>query len=1080
MPKDTADARDGSAGSSMSQGEKISVFLRIRPMNKLELSRRSKHSITVHPSNDNRKKEITVDSHLDGAHEFSFDEVFEESDGDQLVYDRVVSPLASKLMDGYNCALVAFGQSKSGKSTMLLGKNASLGANESSTTSQSKDESYGSRDVSNIAAVEHDGIIAKVSHDLFQKMKESSEELEFTVKISYIEIYLEQIRDLLNPNKRFLKIKGTEDLFDQYKLVQGAMPKIEGLSEVCCVSANDIIALVKRGHAYRIVGEERKQTDLSRSHSILSVKIEQKNLITEKTITSTFLIANTAGSEVDGTKQGKRSLLNTPHSFQLEKTLANRSHSALDSVVKSLESDEIPPKRSAAFMESKLTNVLTETLGGNSYCNFLLAASPASTNVKATLNSLRFGKRLLRITNHPLINVQASPRECIIELEKSKKIQSELLHLVKEVSEEVLKVQGKTSAMTLEPDIWDALNEICSNNKYFEQEASVDIDFSHKSVSVAEELKMEREKNAKLKERLADIQDAKDMAQNAVDMLQGECLFLRRESDEVLQAKKKNTIDLIESQNEIQTINQRKLQVEHNLRTSRFRENEAVLFLRHFRRFYRRLLENINAQGSGDLKNIASHMVGAPDLGDLTDIDKLLMESGFLEDFEVGQETDTSEYHPSSSALLRSSSVANKTRGVLLPTEPRGSSGVVRQLENARNAVNRSLAGRSTGSSENVSTINTISALTVSSDFPGASNPFDTPDLSYTSQVISTHSSTNVEALLQTTCQSVGKFASAYDSVPRTPAAQLAENRVEELEKEVLTMAQRCMELQTTLNNTEEQLEVLASKKKSFKKLQSGRELIDVRADLAAKGADLEAVIWKMNELHLVNRSYNDRLSNRDQYITYLEDSLRSFQDKNLRLLTVHIENEKKLRDEAERLNAVIDSLTTQLWQEGAVEVPLESRIIVPFQGLAPMPDRHNNSSISGSDTQRKEEGRDTQDSRRSHAEYKRSAPLTSVDVSPEVDLATLLKGGKDNDYIPRRFTEKRGRTIKAATMHSASPVVAKNSASSRSFGKISRSFSGGSRGSDSIDLATVREQINQLDVLTKSWRQRTSALETE
>jgi hypothetical protein len=593
---------------------------------------------------------------------------------------------------------------------------------------------------------------------------------------------------------------------------------------------------------------------------------------------------------------------------------------------------------------------------------------------------------------------------------------------------------------------------------------------------------MEREKNAKLNERLADILDSKGMAQNAVDMLQGECLFLRRESDEVLQAKKKNTIDLIESQNEIQTINERKLEIEHNLRTSRFRESESVLFLRHFRRFYRRLLENVYAQGSGDLNNIVSHMVGAPDLGGLTDIDKLLMESGFLEDFEVGQETENREYHPSSAALLRSSS-ANKAMGILSPIEPSGSSHVVRQLENARNAVHRSLAGRSTGSSENAPTSKTfssLSSLTASSDFPVDLNPSDTPDLSYASPVISTHSSTEVKELNQTTDQSVRKLASAYSSVPLSLAAQLTENRVEGLEKEVLAMTHRCMELQTTLNNTEEQLEILASKKKNFKKLQSGKEFIDVRADLAAKAADLEAVIWKMNELHLVNRSYNDRLSNRDQYIMYLEDSLRSFQDKNLRLLTVHIENEKKLRDEAERLNAVIDSLTTQLWQEGAVEVPLESRIIVPFQGLATMSDRHDTSSISGSDTERHKERRDTLDSRRSYEEGQLSVPFTSVEVSPEVDLATLLKGGKTNDYAPRRFTEKRGLTIKSATMYRTSPVVAKTLASSGSFGKISRSFSGASSGGDSLDLATFREQIHQLDILTKSWNERPSVSVTE
>jgi len=91
-----------------------------------------------------------------------------------------------------------------------------------------------------------------------------------------------------------------------------------------------------------------------------------------------------------------------------------------------------------------------------------------------------------------------------------------------------------------------------------------------------------------------------------------------------------------------------------------------------------------------------------------------------------------------------------------------------------------------------------------------------------------------------------------------------------------------------------------------------------------------------------------------------------------------------------------------------------------------------------------------------------------------------LLKGGKTNDYVPRRFTEKRGLTIKAATMYNTSPVLAKTLASSRSFGKISRSFSGGSRGNDSLDLATVREQIHQLDLLTKSWKQRPTLSVTE
>ena len=1057
---DTAEARDGSAGSSTLEGEKVNVFLRLRPMNKLELSRRSKNCIIVHPYNFHKKK-ITVDSHLDGEHKFSFDEVFEEIDSDQLVYDRVVSPLASKLMEGYNVALVAFGQAKSGKNNMILGKSISLEVNENSTSSHSNEENNGESNQNKDSDPPHDGIIEKLSHDLFQRMKNSSEDLEFTVKVSYIEIYLENIRDLLNPKKRFLKIKEADDFINQYNLGQGPLPKIEGLSEICCISANDAIALVKRGHAYRVVGEERKQTDLARSHSILSIKIEQKNLITERTITSTFVIANTTGSDMDRIKEGKLSLKNSPHSFQLGKAFVKESHSALDSVVKSLESDSISPKRSEVFKESTLTNILSDALGGNSHCSILLAASPASTSIKETLNSIRVGERLRRINNHPIINVQPSPRECIIELEKSKNIQSELLHLVREVSEEIQRVQGKTSDMPLEPDIWNALNRICSKNKYFEQDSLENANVSRASMTMSEELKLEKERTKILKDKLGDTMDAKDMAQNAIDMLQGECLFLRRESDEVLQAKKRNTIDLIESQNEIQTLNHRRLQAEHNLRTSRFRESEAVLFLRHFRRFYRRLLENVHAQGSGDLANMCSHIIGAPDLGGLIDIDKLLMESGFLEDFEVGQETNKHEYRPSSAALLRSSIAARKSKYV---SPPCGSIGASSLVQHPQNLETKSLEGHSTG------LINTVSELVTPSDIPMDMNISDTVDANYTSPDISKHYSGNIEALLLTTNRKAGKSPWESPSTQVSPAAQLSEKRVNELEKEVLTMTQRCMELQTKLNNTEDRLEAFTSNNKNVKKHQSAKEAIGLNAEMTKRGADLEAVIWKMNELHLVNRSYNDRLLNRDEHVTYLKDSLRLLQDSNARLVTVHIENENKLRHEAERLNQVIESLTTQLWQEGAVKIPLESRIIVPFQGSFSSNDRIHKHLINEKYKQRNIEGRDTQDSGRNDKDTQHPIPFTSVELSPNVDLNTLLKGGKTNDFVPRRFTEKRGRTIKSATISS---FVSKAS-SSKSVGSRPRSFSGSSRGSDSIDLATVREQINQLDLLTKSWQDRT------
>ena len=113
----TNDARDGTAGDStmMSGGEKINVFLRLRPMNKVELSSRSKRCIEVHEQENGLKQEITVHSQLDGEHDFSFNQIFDEKDSERSVYNNVVAPIAEKCIQGENCTLVCFGQSQSGR-----------------------------------------------------------------------------------------------------------------------------------------------------------------------------------------------------------------------------------------------------------------------------------------------------------------------------------------------------------------------------------------------------------------------------------------------------------------------------------------------------------------------------------------------------------------------------------------------------------------------------------------------------------------------------------------------------------------------------------------------------------------------------------------------------------------------------------------------------------------------------------------------------------------------------------------------------------------------------------------------------
>lgn len=961
--------------------------------------------------------------------------MFDENDEMKSLCDKVASPLAAQLLQGYNGALVLYGQTGSGKTSTLIGKK---------TLEQRSAYDEVDQNISHNS----DGMIVEISKEIFQLMKDSSKEIEFTVKISYLEIYLEQIRDLLLPSNRFLKIK-EDDVTEQNRFDEGTGPKIEGLSEVCCVAASDVISLVEKGHAYRVISEQRKGTDLSRSHSVLSIKIEQKNLASKRTIKSTLQIVDMAGIEVDESKENKRNLLTAPHSRQLERSLSSRSHSVLDSVVKSLEGDDSSVlDRSVALGGSNLTSVLRDALGGNSLCTFLLTASPASINIHYTLSTLRYGQRLERITNYPVLNMQASSTECNIELEKSKKIQAELSHFIRQIDDELHNMK-RYIKYDSEHDLWNKLNEICSKNKYMVE--NVDDDQDHPALPLEEKLKLEQGRVASLHQTIRELSYARDMAQKACDTLQGECLFLRKESDDILHAKKKNTIELIDVQNEIQTMSQRKIELEHNLRTSRFRESEAVAFLRHFRRFYRRLLEKLHAQGSGDLNAVVSHMVGAPDLSEMTDLDILLMESGLLEDSEIGGDADVQDYIPSTNALLRSSSQANSLRSAVSKSQsspdrnsssgnPRSQSPsrVVRHLESIRSAVNRSLSG-SAGESGGSQTISTLSM----SGFPGDLSPGESPELSYS---------------LNDNSKSTDNSPPLSLSIPRSPSMRLSDDKVVELESEVLAMTKRCIDLQTSLNSAEETIETLSARRKNATMLKKTKEQMAMKSDLEKKSADLEAIVWKMNELHLVNRSYSDKLSSRDQHIAFLEESLRKAEDKNLQLVTVHIENEKKMRDEVDRLNSVIDSMTTKLWQDGELEIPLERRILVPFQGSRSvksiMSEGRDESEVGHDENKQNSLEHNDSDIGLHSSKIKLAAPFARIGNDPNIDVAALCVGGKSQDYVPRRFATKRGRHIKSATLLDEIPRPSLERGNSRS----------------TASFATVRRQMSQLDQLTKTW----------
>uniref|UniRef100_A0A7S2ETD3 Uncharacterized protein n=1 Tax=Trieres chinensis TaxID=1514140 RepID=A0A7S2ETD3_TRICV len=455
--------------------------------------------------------------------------------------------------------------------------------------------------------------------------------------------------------------------------------------------------------------------------------------------------------------------------------------------------------------------------------------------------------------------------------------------------------------------------------------------------------------------------------------------------------------DLIDAKNEIQVLSQRKLEVEHNLRTSQFRENEATVFLRQFRRFYRRLLRNKAAQGTGDTAEITAKVPGVPDLNDLIDVDTLLLEAGLIEEEELHDDATVGTYRPSSQALLRSTAAAKKAANEASALEramgvsdgdvsdttdgsgsttitgssmggPRrpmgtlnvagteqnldaiseiGDGGVSEHMQEHRYGEAAAAAAAARRSADDLSSIGErLPTLhSVSEGLPGESGA-DAGAGAGSSALggISEDGTSLTDAVSPQSILSRGTSRSGLSAanvahrqkILRTPSGRLTTMREKDLERDLLQMTERCIELQIALNEEKANVDVLTNRSGSLSKKRLAQEAISLRQALDRKTHDLQAIIWKMNELHLINKTYNEKMANREQHVTYLEENLIDLQSTNRRLIAERQEAEKKLRTEVDKLKVLVDGMSVPLWQFGQcsmTERTLANRMLLPVRG---------------------------------------------------------------------------------------------------------------------------------------------------
>lgn len=336
----------------------VRVFARFRPLNARERALPEDENKVTYKLKDDRTIEIDKpSSSTTSRSEFTFDGIFPESTTQSDLYVKTAKPLVGEVLKGFNCTMMAYGQTGSGKSYSMTGR---LG-----------DE-------------EQEGIIPRMIRDLFDAIESRREQSIITIQCSYVEIYLERVRDLLNPRLDNLKLRE-----------KGSTVYIEGATSYTVRSLNDMLKVMHQGDSNRITAATDMNERSSRSHSVFVVTVTQTEIVKGTRRSSKLFLVDLAGSE-----QVDRSGATGLKLEQAKKI--NKSLSALSLVIQSL----VEKKKGAhiPYRDSKLTRLLTESLGGNSKTILLLAMSPSRDSLVETYSTLGFGSRAKKMTNKATVN----------------------------------------------------------------------------------------------------------------------------------------------------------------------------------------------------------------------------------------------------------------------------------------------------------------------------------------------------------------------------------------------------------------------------------------------------------------------------------------------------------------------------------------------------------------------------------------------------------------------------------------------------------------------------------------------------